>query len=249
MKASPRCATYCAAGTRSLRGRRARGNRVCSMPSSPVSSCVWARSARSGGPANTPPRPQSWCPLPASVTSSIRPASAKSAPGASIPTSWARAFRNSGPISINAASTTAGTSRSRAAPCVVRQPGPSIPIGWCPTSGSTKRSASLPGPAAGVAGGDLGHHLRERLIEVDALGVGQADHDEQDVRQLHRDRADVLVRLLALRSEVVIDLARQLANFLGEAGDVGERREVAFLILADPAVDGVLRFAKAHGIL
>ena len=46
---------------------------------------------------------------------------------------------------------------------------------------------------------------------------------------------------------MVIDLARQLANFLREPRDVGEGREIPLLELADPAVDGVLRFAKAHG--
>src|SRR6266542_2317495 len=198
------------------------------------------------GPASTPPRPQSLCLLPASVTSWIRPASAKSAPGASIPTSWAPAFRNSGPISINAASTTAGTSRSRAAPCVVRQPGPSIPIGWCPTSGSTKRSASLPGPAAGVAGGDLGHHLREGLIEIDVLGVGHADHDEEDVGKLHTNRPGLLVGFLGLWAELVIDFACQLADFFGEARHVRERGEVALLELADPMIDCLLRLTKAH---
>src|SRR6058998_3787754 len=160
--------------------------------------------------------------------------------------SWAPAFRNSARISISVGSTTADTSPSPAVPSVGRQPGPSIPIGWCPTSGSTRRSASLPGPAAGVAGGDLGHHLGERLIEIDALRIRDADDDEENVRQLHGDRARRLVRLLPLRAEAMIDLPRQLTHFLGEPGHVHERREVALLELADPPIHALLRRAKAH---
>jgi ribosome biogenesis GTPase len=52
----------------------------------------------------------------------------KWARGASIRTSWARAFPSSGPISINAASTIAATSPSRAAPCAPRRPRRSTPI-------------------------------------------------------------------------------------------------------------------------
>src|SRR6266849_2972899 len=246
MKASPRYATCCAAGTRSSQAHRARGSRVCSMPSSRGSSCGSARSARSGGPASTPPLPQSWCPLPVSGTSSIRPASAKSAPGASIPTIWAPAFRSFARISISVASTTAGTLPNLDVPSVAHRSAPSIPIGWCPTSGSTKKSASLPGPAAGVAGGDLGHHLREGVVEIDVLRVGHADHDKENVRQLHRNRAGRFVRFLRLGAELVIDFACQLADLFGEARHVRERREIALLELADPLIDRLLRLTKAH---
>src|SRR6266853_4520423 len=247
MKASPRCVTCSAAGTRSLRAPRARGSRVCSTPSSRGSSCASAQSARNGGPASTPRRPQSWCRLPASGTSSIRLVSAKLAPGVSIPTSWVPAFRNSARTSISAASTTAATSLSRAAPCVVRRPGRSIPTGCSRTSGSTKKSGSLPGPAAGVAGGDFGHHLRERVVEVDVLRIGDADDDEQDVRQLERNRSGLFVGFLWFGAELVIDLARQLADFFGKSRHVRERREVPRFELAHPLIDGMLRLTKAHG--
>src|SRR5207237_6028441 len=92
----------------------------------------------------------------------------------------------------------------------------SIPIACCPLSGSTTRSASLLGPAAGVAGGDLGHHLRERGVEIDALRVGEANHDEQNIRELHANRSVRLARLFRLGAEAVIDLARQLADFFGQ---------------------------------
>src|SRR5258708_433610 len=128
--------------------------------------------------------------------------------------SWAPAFRNSARISISVGSTTAGTSPSPAAPYVGRRPPRSIPIGWCPTSGSTRKSASLPGPAAGVAGGDLGHHLRERVVEIDVLRVGDADHDEENVRQLHRHRSGRFACLLRLGTELMIDFAGQLPDFL-----------------------------------
>src|SRR6267378_4487297 len=246
MKASPRCATCSAAGTRSLRAPRARGSRVCSTPSSRGSSCVSAQSARNGGPASTPRRPRSWCRLPASGTSSIRLASAKLAPGASIPTSWAPAFRNSARTSISAASTTAATSLSRAAPCAAHRPARSIPTGSSRTRGSTRKSASLPGPAAGVAGGDFGHHLRERVVEIDPLRVGDADHDEQDVAQLHGNRAGRFIGLLRLRTELVIHLAGQLTHFLGETRDVRERREISLLELPHPLIDGLLCLAKTH---
>src|SRR5258708_13572719 len=211
------------------------------------SSCVSAPSARNGGPASTPRRPRSWCPLPASGTSSIRLASAKSAPGASIPTSWARAFRNSAPTSISAASTTAATSLSRAARCAARRPGRSIPTGCSRTSGSTRKSVSLPGPAAGVAGGDLGHHLRERIIEVDVLRVGDADDDEKDVRQLDRNPSGLFVGFLWFGTELEIDLACQLANLFGKSRHVRERREVPGFELAHPLIDGTLCLTKAHG--
>src|SRR6267142_1267029 len=216
------------------------------MHSSLGSNCAWARSARSGAPASTPLPPQSWCRLPASVTSSIPPASAKSVPGASIPTSWARAFRNSGRISINVASIIAGTSPSPAAPCGAHRRARSIPTGWCPTSGSTRKSANLPGPAAGVAGGDLGHHLRERVVEIDVLRVGDADHDEENVRQLHRHRSGRFVGLLRLGTELMIDFAGQLPDFLSQARHVRERREITLLELADPLIDRLLRLTKAH---
>src|SRR6266581_2887579 len=99
--------------------------------------------------------------------------------------SWAPAFRNSARTSISVGSTTAGTLPSPAVPSAGRRPAPSIPIGWCPTSGSTRKSASLPGPAAGVAGGDLGHHLREGVVEIEALRVRDADYHEQNIRELH----------------------------------------------------------------
>ena len=109
-----------------------------------------------------------------------------------------------------------------------------------------KRSASLPGPAAGVAGGDFGHHLREGVVEIDVLRVGNANHDEEDVRQLQRNRAGRFVRFLWLRAQLMIDFACQLADFFGEARHVRERREVALLELADPVIDRLLRLTKAH---
>src|ERR1041384_5274759 len=246
MKASRRCVICYAVGTRCSRVRRARENRGCSMPSSPGSSCGSARSARNGGPASTPqPRP-SWCRSPVSGTSSILPDSARSVPGASIRMSWAPAFPNSARISISVGSTTAGTSPSPAVPYVRRRPARSTPIAWCRTSGSTRRSASLPGPAAGVAGGDLGHHLREGLVEIDLLRVGKADHHKKNVRQLHRHRSGRFVCLLWLGTKLMIDFASQLPDFLGQARHVRERREITLLELADPLIDRFLRLTKAH---
>src|SRR5438552_4559197 len=247
MKASPRCATCCGAGTRSLRARRAPAGRDCATTASRGSSSVSAGAAKRGAPASTPPLPQSWCPLPASVTSSIRRASARSAPGASIPTSWAPAFRNSVHTSISAASTIAATSPSPAVRCVPHRRARSIPTGWSRTSGSMRRSASLLGPAAGVAGGDLGHHLGERVVEVDALRVGDADHDKENVGELHGQRAGRLIGFLLLRTELVIDLASELTDFLGEPRHVGERREIARLELTHPLIHALLRFTEAHG--
>src|SRR5438105_1665583 len=180
---------------------------------------------------------------------SIHPVSAKSAPGVSTPTRSAPASPNSGPISINAVSTTAVTWRNPDVLCAAHRLERSILIACCRMSGSTRRSASLPGPAAGVAGGDLVHHLRERGVEIDALRVGEADHDEQDIRELHGDRSVRLARLLWLGAEAVIDLARQLADFFGQTRHVRERRKVAFLELPDPAVHRFLRVAKAHELL
>src|SRR5438876_7526112 len=161
--------------------------------------------------------------------------------------SWAPAFRNSARISISVGSTTADTSPSPAVPSVGRRQAPSIPIGWCPTSGSTGRSASLPGPAAGVAGGDLGHHLCERIVEIDPLRVGDADDHEENVGELHGQGAGLLTRFPFLRAELVIDLAGQLADLLGQSRDVGEWREIAFFELAHPVINPLLRFTQAHG--
>jgi hypothetical protein len=44
----------------------------------------------------------------------------------------------------------------------------------------------------------------------------------------------------------MVDLAGELANFLREAREIGERREVSLLILADPLIDRLLRVAKRH---
>src|SRR2546422_2292638 len=157
---------------------------------------------------------------------------------------------NSSPSSTSAASTTAAISRSRGAGCGRRRSAArSIQTGSCPTSASTRKSACLPGPAIGVAGGDLLHHLRERVVQVDSLRVGEADDDEQDVGQLHRDRALRLFGLLRLFAEPVVHFPRQLTHFLREPCEVGERGEVSFFILADPPIDRLLGFAQGHGRL
>ena len=110
------------------------------------------------------------------------------------------------------------------------------------------RSASLPGPAAGVAGGDFGHHLRERVIEIDLLRIGETDHDEENIRQLHGHRSGRFVGFLLLRPELMVHFPRQLADFFSKACHVHERREVAFLELADPAIHRLLRITEAHGL-
>src|SRR6266581_4683504 len=160
---------------------------------------------------------------------------------------WGPASLSSVASWISAGSTTAVTSPSRDAPCG-RPPSTerSIPTGSCPTSACARRSAFLPGPALGVARGDLPHHPLERVVEVDPLRVREADHDEQNVGELHRDRALRLFRPLGFPSETVVDLARELADFLDESGEVRERWEVSFLILADPAIDRLLGFAQGH---
>src|SRR3989449_3563680 len=175
---------------------------------------------------------------------------ARWARGGSIPSAWASTSPSSSPSSTSAASTTAGISPSRAARCARRRSGArSTPTGSCPTSASTRKSACLPGPAIGVAGGDLSHHLRERVVQVDSLRVGEADDDEQDVGQLHRDRALRLFGLLRLFAEPVVHFPRQLTHFLREPCEVGERGEVSFFILADPPIDRLLGFAQGHGRL
>src|SRR5207249_1271171 len=172
------------------------------------------------------------------------------APGGSIPSAWASISPSSSPSSTSAASTTAGISSSPAAACGRRRSAArSTPIASCPTSASTRKSACLPGPAIGVAGGDLSQHLCEGVVQVDPLRVGEADDDEQDVGELHRERALRLVRLLRFPSEPVVHLPRQLTDFLREPGEVGERGEVSFFILADPPIDRLLGFAQGHGRL
>ena len=81
------------------------------------------------------------------------------------------------------------------------------------------------------------------------MRVREANHDEQNIRELNGDRPVRLVRLLGLGAEAVIDLARQLADFFGQTRHVRERGKVAFLELSDPAVHRLLRVAKAHELL
>ena len=66
---------------------------------------------------------------------------------------------------------------------------------------------------------------------LNLLRVGQADHDEQDVGELHRQRPFRLILLLGLFAEPVVDLAGQLTDLFREAREVGERGEVSLLIL------------------
>src|SRR3989442_1023696 len=109
----------------------------------------------------------------------IRRGCARSGRGAWTRTRSAAASPSSAPSSTDAASTTVGISRSRAARSGRRRrQGASTPTGWSPTSASTRRSAFLLGPALGVARADFLHHRRERLIEIYALLVGEAYHDE-----------------------------------------------------------------------
>src|SRR5215471_10394610 len=170
--------------------------------------------------------------------------------GASRPTSWAPASRNSVSCSISAASTTADTNLSPGAPCVRRwMRGVLIPTVCCRTSGFSRRSVFLPGPPVRVANPDLRHHRVERPIEIDSLCVGEADHHEQDVAQLECKVSVSLARFLLLLSETMVHLARQLPHLFGEPGEDRERREVAFLILSNPLVDCRLSFAKRHGSL
>src|SRR5439155_19336691 len=169
------------------------------------------------------------------------------ATGTLIPTTRTPHLRNTVTTTIRHASTIPPTSPSPAVPCVPHRRARSIPTGWSRTSGSMRRSASLLGPAAGVAGGDLGHHLGERVVEVDALRVGDADHDKENVGELHGQRAGRLIGFLLLRTELVIDLASELTDFLCEPRHVGERREIARLELTHPLIHALLRFTEAHG--
>src|SRR2546428_725614 len=97
--------------------------------------------------------------------SSIRPGSAKSAPGASTPMSSALAFPSSVPISINAGSTTAATLRSPDVRCAAHRREPPLPLSRRRMSGFTRKASSLPRPAAGGAGGELRAPLRASVVD------------------------------------------------------------------------------------
>src|SRR6266566_4824030 len=175
---------------------------------------------------------------------------ARWARGASIPSAWASTSPSSGLSWTSVASTTAGISLSRAAEYGRRRSeARSTRIASCPTSAFTRRSACLPGPAIGVAGGDFSHHLGESVVQVDPLRVGEADDDEQDVGELHPDRALRLPGFLCFLAEPVVHFPRQLTDFFRQSGEVGQRREVPFFILADPPIDRLLGFAQGHGRL
>src|SRR5438477_528739 len=170
---------------------------------------------------------------------------------------WARggSTRSSSPFaspssaasSISVASTTVATWPSRDAPSVRPRSNTTwTPTVWSPIRGSTRRSAFLLGPAVGVAGGDLRHHPGERVVQIDVLRVRDTDHDEQDVGELHRQGSLAFFLLLGLLPEPMVDFAGQLPDLFRQPGQVGERREVALLILTDPAVDRLLGFAQGH---
>src|SRR3989441_675095 len=175
---------------------------------------------------------------------------ARWARGGSIPSAWASTSPSSGRSWTSVASTTAGISLSRAAEYGRRRSEVrSTRIASCPTSAFTRRSACLPGPAIGVAGGDFSHHPGESVVQVDPLRVGEADDDEQDVGELHPDRALRLLGFLRFLAEPVVHFPRQLTDFFRQSGEVGQRREVSFFILADPPIDRLLGFAQGHGRL
>src|SRR5205823_1966041 len=94
--------------------------------------------------------------------------------------------------------------------------------------------------ALGVCFPEFRPDLHQCLVQVDPLGVREADHHEQDVRQLQGEGSFGFRGFFRLRTETVIDFPRQLAHLCGEPLEDGERGEVAFLLLADPAIDRLL---------
>src|SRR5690606_11159922 len=82
--------------------------------------------------------------------------------------------------------------------------------------------------------------------QIDPLLVRDDQQHEEHVRQLDRQVLLRLVRLLDLVAEPVVHLARQLAHFLDQAGQVRERWPVAFLEPGDPGIHPLLRLAELH---
>jgi len=62
------------------------------------------------------------------------------------------------------------------------------------------------------------------------VGVGEADDRVEDVAQLQREILLLLVGLLGFVAGAMVEQARQLARFLDEARQVGERGPVARFI-------------------
>src|SRR2546425_9615310 len=205
----------------------------------------------SGGGGRTPRARRSSCLSPGvggAPTWWTRRACGRSRPGASTRSCSPRVFRSSAASSTSAASTIVAIWPSRIAACARPRSGArSTSIGSVRTGTSTTRSAFLPGPAVGVAGADLRPHGVEGLIQIDPLGIGEADDHEEDVCQLQGEGAPGLLMLLGFLAQAVVDLAGELAHFLRQPGEVGERREVAFLILPDPSIDSLLGFAQGQG--
>ncbi len=112
----------------------------------------------------------------------------------------------------------------------------------CSERGRASGIMSFPRPPALVPRLDLLHHFLKRLIQIDPFPIGHADQHEENIRHLHREVALGLVRLLGLPPEAMVDLPRQLAHFLGQPGEIGERIEVALLELGDPGVYPALGF-------
>ncbi len=124
----------------------------------------------------------------------------------------------------------------------------------CASTGTTRSgSSALFGrllhrrrPALRVTLAVLLQDLLERLVQIDTLLVCDDDQYEHDVCQLQREVLLRFVRLLDLVAEAVVHLPGELADFLYEAGEIGERRPVALLEARDPRVDAFLGLLELH---
>src|SRR5690606_29207987 len=135
----------------------------------------------------------------------------------------------------------ATTTRIGFTACAFRQPAP-------------KRSPPFrllfvhPGPTVGVPGIVFVHHPIEGFFEVDAHGIGETDHDEQDVRQLQCDISLGLPELFRFFPVTVIHFAGQLAHFLGHPRQHGEGPEIPLAELADVRIHFPLQLSQGFPV-
>src|SRR5438270_5784885 len=85
----------------------------------------------------------------------------------------------------------------------------------------------------------------EAAVEVDAQVVGEEDDDEEDITELIHNRTRLVLRRPSLVAELKVQLAAQLADFLGQAGILRQRRPVAAPLL-DPGIDERLHAGKVR---
>ena len=101
-------------------------------------------------------------------------------------------------------------------------------------------------PPIGITHLILLQYAAEGLLEIDFLLVGQRNQHEKNVGQLEGQILLGLTRFFRLVAVAMVQLTRQLTDFLDQARQVLQRRPVALLELADVRIHGALGISDRH---